>query len=140
MTYGDVTGYSNIQQISDVNGDGINELILEGSWLGQGYFSTYAKLIEIKPKGLLTLNDFEQVYGNNLGTTNSKLYKIASVISVNRGSKGQTVFSRKNYLSRCFEAEPDGRDCSSYEYMSEGNFPEYDEIERFISSSAKEVY
>ncbi|HEY9649767.1 MAG TPA: hypothetical protein V6C95_03825 [Coleofasciculaceae cyanobacterium] len=140
VTYGDVTGYSNIQQISDVNGDGINEIILEGSWLGQGYFSTFAKLIEIKSKGLLTLNNFEQVYGNNLGTINSKLYNIASVISVNRGSQGQTVFSRKNYLSRCVEVESEERDCSSYEYMSEGKFPEYDEIERFMSSPAKEVY
>ena len=139
VTYGDVTGYSKIQQISDVNGDGINELILEGSWLGQGYFSIYAKLIEIKPRGLLTLNNFEQVYGNNIGTLDPKaLYKIASVISVNLDSQGQTVFSRKNYLARCFEVEQEERDCSSYEYMSEGKFPEYDEIERFISSPAKE--
>ncbi len=140
VTYGDVTGYSKIQQVSDVNGDGINELILEGSWIGQGYSLTYAKLIEIKPKGLLTVNNFEQVYGDNLlGTINSKLYKIASVISANRGSQGQTVFSRKNYLARCFEVEPEeGRNCSSYEYMSEEKFPEYDEIERFISSPTKE--
>ncbi|EDX73395.1 hypothetical protein MC7420_1191 [Coleofasciculus chthonoplastes PCC 7420] len=137
VTYGDVTGYSNIQKISDVNGDGINEILLDGSGMGQGYFVTYAKLVEIKPKGLLTLKDFEQVYSDNLGTLNPKLYKIASVISVNQGSQNQTVFSRKNYLARCFDVEPEGRDCSSYQYMSEGNFPEYEEIQQFISDPTK---
>ncbi|HBL12669.1 MAG TPA: hypothetical protein DD379_14970 [Cyanobacteria bacterium UBA11162] len=138
VTYGDVTGYSTIQQITDVNGDGINEIILERNWAEQGYSGTYAKLIEIKPKGLLTLNDFEKVYEDNLSSINPNLYKIASVISVNQGSQGQTVFTRKNYIARCFEVDFEERECSSYEYMSEGKFLEYEDIERFISNPAKE--
>lgn len=138
VTYGDVTGYSNIKQISDVNGDGINEIILEGIGVGQGYSVIYAKLVAIKPKGLLILNDFKQVYSDNLGTLNPKLYKIVSVISVNQGSQNQSVFSRKNYIARCFDVEPERRDCSSYEYMSEGKFPAYEEIQQFISAPTQE--
>ena len=34
VNYGDVTEYHRIKKVSDVNSDGINELVIEGSWLG----------------------------------------------------------------------------------------------------------
>lgn len=139
VTYGDVTDYHRIRKVSDINSDGIDDLVIEGSWLGQGYFLTYAKLIAIKAKGILTLNNFGQVYGNNHGTLDPKgLYQVASTISISTDAKEQTVFKQDNYLAKCFVIELEEPECESYKHMSSGKFPDSDEIEKFISSSAKD--
>lgn len=135
-TYGDVTGYYNIRQITDINADGINEILLEGSWLGQGYLSGFAKLVSIKPRGILTVSDFKQVYGDNSGATPdpNQVYQLASVISVTLNSQRQPIFKRDNYIAKCTSVDSEIPKCGDFRYMSSGKFPEYDEVKRFLSN------
>lgn len=136
-TYGNTTGYFDITKISDINGDGINELTLKGSWLGQGYLSIYAKVIEMKKKGILTLKDFGEVFGSNPGNFSTIAYQTATVITASKAIEGKLVFSRANYVSRCFEESDEliNPKCKNYQYISSGEPPSSDVIEKFFKKS-----
>jgi len=72
-TYGEVSANHSLKKITDINNDGINEILLEGSWLGQGAYFMWNRFLEIRPRGILTLAQFN-TYANNrgdLGTTDS---------------------------------------------------------------------
>lgn len=133
-TYGDVTGYSSIAEITDLNSDGIKEIILEGGWLGQGYTTTFAKLLEIKPKGILTIKDFEQVYEDNFGASleRNKLYRIVSVISFQIKKNRQLLFSQDYYLAKCTELGGAEYQCSDYQPTPSAEFPQETSSERSI--------
>lgn len=134
VTYGDVTGYRMIGKVTDIDGDGINGIVIEGGWMGQGYFSVGAKLLSIKSKGILTLKNFEQVYSSYCGDI---CYQGASVISVDLNSRGQPIFTQANYIAKCSEILFTNGVCESYQYISSGKFPDGDEITRFFRTQNK---
>lgn len=137
VTYGDVTGYQRITKISDINSDGTNELTLQGSWMGQGYLSVYAKVVEMKKGGMLTLKDLGEVFGDNPGNFNTIQYQIAAVVSTNKTKQGKIAFSRANYVARCFEDRGEAIDtkCGTYKYISSGEPPSSDSIEKFLKKT-----
>lgn len=139
VTYGDATDYFEITKISDVNGDGINELTLTGSWMGQGYLSIYSKVVEMKKRGILTLKNFGEVFGNNPGDLDNVEYQIASVISTSKTREGKIAFNRSNYVARCFGDGSEDTKCGDYQYISPGEPPSSDEIGKFLKETTSHL-
>lgn len=142
VTYGDATGYYDIKKISDVNVDGVNELTLEGSWLGQGYLSIYAKVVEMKKRGMLTLREFGEVFGNNPGNFDDVKYQTVSVISASKIREGKIAFTRANYVSQCFgdtNANFINTECGAYQYISSSEPPNSDKIAEFLKKTTSDL-
>ncbi|MGF1482435.1 MAG: hypothetical protein ACFB4I_23660 [Cyanophyceae cyanobacterium] len=130
----DFVGFNSIRAVKDSNRDGTDEIVIEASWLGQGYQTISAQLIDIKPDRIAILKDLEQVYLDNFGLPQSQ-YRVASVISLNSSSSTEG-FTRENYVASC--SQPTNQrdaECSPYEYISSGDFPTPDEIQKFINTA-----
>lgn len=101
ITYGDVTGYRSIKKITDIDNDGINGIILQGGWMGTGHLTVSARLLTIKPRGILTLKTFNRVFESWCIMDIRNCYRRASVVLVHIDRKGLPVFTRKNYIAKC---------------------------------------
>jgi hypothetical protein len=126
VSYTDATGYSQILKSSDINSDGQEELVLQGSFLGQGYFVVFAQLVEMNHQRIQTVKDFKVLYKNNLATGASNLSRQAAVISVSKTDTGRLVFTRDNYSAQCVRVDDETieGECSVYKYINSGDFPE----------------
>lgn len=113
---------SSIKRTTDIDGDGTQEVVLQGTSLGQGYLGFYAELVQAKVEGITVLAEFKRVYANNFGTLEPKFWQEASVISLQRNPDGQVVFKRENYLASCEKVGTERRDptCRSYQFVSSG--------------------
>ncbi|HEY0100539.1 MAG TPA: hypothetical protein VGB76_16455, partial [Pyrinomonadaceae bacterium] len=54
-----------IAATSDTDGDGVNELLLEGSFYNMGTLGSSARLVELKSKQLRLIETFEGIYENS---------------------------------------------------------------------------
>jgi len=132
--YGDVSGNYGIKTITDINNDGINEILLEASWLGQGYLSVWNRFLEIRPGGILTLAQFD-TYSNNTGAitqtdtvTNIRYEVITEMVSkvyYELGSDNKLSGLRSDWMVRaCSRGEMGTQSqCTALEPLFSYNIP-----------------
>jgi hypothetical protein len=84
-----------IASIADVDGDGIEELLLIGTGFGQGDLEVHAKLVSLKSKRFQVFKDFDLVYENPCGL-DERLPVTASAITY--GPAGLAV---QHYTAPC---------------------------------------
>jgi hypothetical protein len=86
---------------SDVNGDGVNELLLEGSFFNMGTLGSSARLVELKDKRLKIIKDFDGVYENPCEGDPSE-HVNAVLITYRPSGKGSTPeFNVARYSAPC---------------------------------------
>lgn len=81
-------GWNFILTAADVDGDGVDELLVDGSFMTFGVLMTSARLVRLKDDDLETVHDFGGVYeGGCAGPTNGVL---AAVLRYDPPAKGDT--------------------------------------------------
>lgn len=86
---------------SDTDGDGVNELLLEGGFFNMGTLGSSARLVELKSKELRSIKTFESVYENPCdGDPDSHI--TAAAITYGAGGDGQPpAFKAAFYRAPC---------------------------------------
>lgn len=98
----DAGNYFYITAKTDVNRDGVNELLLTGNNLQMGIETRWAKLINLNGGKLQAVKDFKTVYTNTCEGAVGKKELGASLIKYKFASAQSTpVFSSQNIISPC---------------------------------------
>ena len=115
VTTADVTGFSRIKLVSDLNEDGLNEITLEGGGMYQGILGVTARAFKISNSDIVLIGQFPSVYVNNFAPGRAPFHQSASVISVKLDRFDKMIFIQRNYLATC--TGPEGRiECQDYEF------------------------
>lgn len=110
-----------ILRTTDLNGDGVNELLISGGDMNQGISVGVAALVELREGKLRVIKDFEKTEENSCASEMSGSNGMASVISYTPAAKGKMPeFHVDNYRARCL---PNGG-LSRWQFLSSGPMPE----------------
>ena len=105
----------------DLNGDGVNELLLSGGDMNQGITVEVAALVELHDGKLRVIKDFEKTEENSCESGLSDSNATASVISYTPTAKGKMpVFHVDNYRAKCL---PDDK-LGGWQFLSSGPMPD----------------
>jgi hypothetical protein len=105
----------------DLNGDGVNELLLSGGDMNQGITVGVAALVELHDGKLRVIKDFEKTEENSCESGFSDSNAMASVISYNPAAKGKMPdFHVDNYRAKCL---PDSQ-LARWQFLSSGPMPD----------------
>ncbi len=98
----DVNFKSGILKKTDLNLDGVDELLLLGGDMHQGILIETAALYEVQGGKLVVLQDFEQAFEDSCASLISGSGIEASVIFLGPAKRGQMpAFEVENYRARC---------------------------------------
>jgi hypothetical protein len=98
----DVNFKSGILKKTDLNLDGVDELLLLGGDMHQGILIETAALYEVRGGKLVVLQDFEKVFEDSCASLISGSGVEASVIFLGPAKRGEMpAFEVENYRSRC---------------------------------------
>jgi hypothetical protein len=144
-SYGDVEGNYRIKKITDINNDGINEILLEDSWTGQGRLTVWNRFLEIRPRGIFTLARFETyedntgagvTYGMN-GINYKASYEAKAKVYYTLGTNNQLSSLRSDWMIRkCgFGSSYRESECTAFESLFSYNIPLHnaDDNEQFFN-------
>lgn len=93
---------SSIIRKTDLNGDGINELLMTGAWTGQGTIIESAALLTFQNGTLQVVEDFGTVLEDSCASGFPGSEVKASVLSILSSSPGtMPKLQQENYESRC---------------------------------------
>lgn len=96
----DVNDHGSIVGVYDVNSDGVNELLVEGGWMGQGYYGGWSSLVEVSNRRLRVLGKFG-AFDDSCGAVGKHGKVEAAVIYYSRGtSVGAPEFRVDTYRAR----------------------------------------
>lgn len=131
VVWKDLNGSSTIEGITDVDHDGINEIVLGSGVTSMGETQGYTELMKIHSGVWETFKNFGIVYWDNQGSSDDTHYDFASVITSQKVGK-RVVFKRKNYVARCLSENS----CGEYRYISSGYFPSQELIQKITTIKA----
>lgn len=86
---------------TDTNGDGINELLLEGSFYNMGTLGSSARLVELKSKQLRLIETFEGVYENSCDSDSASQITAAAITYAAIGDGKPPAFKVAFYRAPC---------------------------------------
>jgi hypothetical protein len=86
---------------SDMNGDGVNELLLEGSFFNMGTLGSSARLVELKDKRLKIIKDFDSVYENPCEGDATERVKAVLITYRPSGKGSPPEFNVARYSAPC---------------------------------------
>jgi hypothetical protein len=116
----DVQDHTTILNTYDLNGDGINELLITGGYMQSGYVSQWGALISFKDGRLRFDKKFESLWSSNCSSMEPKAGVSAAVIYYTGGSRDAgPEFRVDNYQAKCTEDSEDPKP-SSFRYVSSG--------------------
>lgn len=90
-----------IAATSDTDGDGINELLLEGSFFNMGTLGSSARLVELKSKQLRLIETFEGVYENPCDADSASKINAAAISYAAAGDGKPPTFKVAFYRAPC---------------------------------------
>ena len=99
------TGSNFIVNVQDVDGDGVDELLLDGSLLTFGVLMTSARLLHLSGRELKTMHDFGGVYEGGCGNGHSMGNRAGVLRDAPPGKDGKPAFRVDVYGAPC---RPDG--------------------------------
>jgi hypothetical protein len=112
---------SGILRTLDLNGDGVNELLLVGGDINQGIAVDVATLVDFQGGQLRTIKDFGMTREDACASGSSGSEVRASIIGYTPSAKGQMPeFHVDNYRARCLRNGGLGR----WTFLSSGKMPE----------------
>ena len=110
-----------ILRTSDLNGDGVNELLLSGGDMNQGIAVGVAALVELHEGKLRVIKDFSKTEENSCESGLSDSNAMASVIFYTPAAKGKMPdFHVDNYRAKCL---PDSK-LARWQFLSSGPMPD----------------
>jgi hypothetical protein len=110
-----------ILRTTDLNGDGVNELLLGGGDMNQGISVGVAALVELPEGKLRVIKDFGKTEENSCESGLSDSNAMASVISYTPAAKGKMPdFHIDNYRAKCL---PNGK-LARWQFLSSGQMPD----------------
>jgi hypothetical protein len=86
---------------SDTDGDGVNELLLEGSFFNMGTLGSSARLVELKSKQLRLIETFEGVYENSCDADRASQITAAAISYAPVGDGKPPTFQVAFYRAPC---------------------------------------
>jgi hypothetical protein len=86
---------------SDTNGDGVNELLLEGSFYNMGTLGSSARLVELKSKQLRLIETFEGTYENPCDADSASQITAAAITYAADGDAKPPTFKVDLYRAPC---------------------------------------
>jgi hypothetical protein len=93
---------SNVLRKTDLDGDGINELLMSSGYMNQGILTESAALLSFKDGNLNVIEDFGQVLENSCASGMPGSEKTASIISAGTSAPGtMPKLQLDNYKSTC---------------------------------------
>jgi hypothetical protein len=105
----------------DLNGDGVNELLLSGGDMNQGITVEVAALVQLQDGKLRVIKDFEKTEENSCESGLSDSNAMASVISYTPAAQGKMPdFHVDNYRAKCLPDSQLGR----WQFLSSGPMPD----------------
>ena len=111
---------SSILRTSDLDQDGVNELLLVGGDMNQGYAIKVASLVEFQDGRLRVVKDFEKTHEDACAAISDHNIT-ASVISYTQAAKDKMPeFHVDNYRARCL---PSGKP-AKWSFLSSGEMPD----------------
>lgn len=109
---------SSFRRKTDLNGDGIDELLMTSGYMGQGTLTEGAALVTFESGKLNVVHDFETVNEDSCGSGFPGSAAKASVISFGVGVPGKMPkFQQDNYSSPC-------RNVKKWRFVSTGKMQE----------------
>lgn len=96
-TYGDNGLAIDIASLPDINQNGLSEIVLISSGMGQGYSSGVIEIVEIGAKGITSFG-FADTYSDDYGVGNDKSSATAYKITAQRGKT--PVYFRETYTQK----------------------------------------
>ncbi len=110
--------YGDVAAVRDVDGDGIDELLMVGSGFGQGELSMTAELLSFSGGREHLVHDFDVIYDNSCPGLSGRSIE-AAVITYEAASRGHSPnFFTYIYRSRCLNREPGLKD---FHYLKTGS-------------------
>jgi hypothetical protein len=98
----DVNFYQSIVRKTDLNGDGIEELLMTHGYTGQGTVTESAALLSFQNGRLQVINDFEVVLEDSCASGSQGSSARASVLYMSDAVPAQMPkFTRDNYVATC---------------------------------------
>ena len=93
---------SSVLKKTDLDADGIDELLLLGGDMNQGILTEVSALVTVRNRRVVVLQDFKKVFENSCATLSRGSGIQASVIFLGRPRSGQLpAFEVENYRSGC---------------------------------------
>jgi len=95
------TGSTTISGLSDLDGDGRQELLMKFTYAGQGTWWDSATLARIDDSTLKIIKDFGQLSGGNCDGISATKGETASVVRGSRGADGQVTYRVEKKIRPC---------------------------------------
>jgi serine/threonine protein kinase len=119
----DIQDHTSIIGTYDLNGDGINELLLTGGYAQSGYIGEWGAIISVKDSRLHFDKKLESVWDSTCASMATKPSVTAAVIYYTRGAGDTPPEIRvDNYQAKCVEDEEAPKP-SAFRYISSGKLP-----------------
>lgn len=119
----DVQDHTAILRSYDLNGDGVNELLLTGGYMQTGLLTEWGALISVKDGRLRFDRKLETVRESTCASMDTKPSVMAAVIYFTRGVGGTSPEIRvDNYQAKCTE-DSEEPNPSAFRYVSTGKPP-----------------
>jgi hypothetical protein len=119
----DVQDHTTILTTYDLNGDGINELLITGGYMQSGYIYQWGSIISFKDARLRFDKKFESLWSSTCSSMEPKPGVDAAVIYYTRGSNSAAPeFRVDNYQAKCAEGSEEPKP-SAFRYVSAGKPP-----------------
>jgi len=119
---------NDILRISDLNGDGMNEILLASSWMWMGEVGLAAQLVEVKGSRLRVIKDFETLesaYNCFVEADEASRKNVSSVISYSGGGAGKWPQFRVDFFQGpCPAGDADRVAAEKFKYIGSGKMPE----------------
>lgn len=98
----DATEFNFILRLSDLNQDGVNELLLQGSSYNMGTLVSWARLVELKDGRLQVVKDFGRLEQETCGSGDGSGEIVAGIVRHTLPAQGKwPEFSIKYYRAPC---------------------------------------
>lgn len=98
----DASDFNFIIRLSDLNNDGINELLVEGSFYNMGTLISWGRLIQLKDNRLEVIKEFDKLFKSTCDGDAKPAEMIATAISFSSQGRGNwPAFSKKLYRAPC---------------------------------------